>query len=363
MEIINQAIEKITNIPMEKWINLGIAIFIMLFFKLCSSKLSYIIIRIFKHKVKDKKEIRMHAFYKPLKTFFFLVGIYIGILFLQLKPEYMLIVNKAFKIICIVLAANGLANMVKPESTILKKIQEKLKNKNNQTMLGFICKILKTLIYIIAGFLIITELGYNLNGLVAGLGIGSVVLTLAAQDTAKNIFGGIAILWDKPFTVGDWISAPNCEGTVEDITFRSTRVRTIDNAVVNIPNSIISNESIINSSKIQMRRFMTQITLPLTISLESLQQVQNKVVFMMQHYEGVVENTANVKFDKITEKGYNLLIFCYFDTVDYGVFLQMQEKINYEIMTILIQEHAMPAYPTSTVYIKQEEDGRTLDSN
>ena len=133
------------------------------------------------------------------------------------------------------------------------------------------CNIL-IVIYIIAGFIAITLLGVNLNGLVAGLGIGGVIVTLAAQDTAKNLFGGLVIFMDKPFVVGDWIQMDNYEGTVEDITFRSTRIRTFENSLVNIPNSIISNSSIINWSKMEKRRYRTNLYIQIDTPFEKLEK-------------------------------------------------------------------------------------------
>ena len=84
---------------------------------------------------------------------------------------------------------------------------------------------IKFLIYAIAVFIIIFEMGYDLSGLITGLGIGSVVLTLAAQDMIKSLLGGFFIFTDKPFKVGDFIKFSTYEGTVEDITFRSTKIR------------------------------------------------------------------------------------------------------------------------------------------
>ena len=108
-------------------------------------------------------------------------------------------------------------------------------------MFDFSFKIIRGVIYVVAIFIIIANLGIDISGLIAGLGLGGVIITLAAQDTAKNLIGGVVIFLDKPFVVGDWIQMDTFEGTVEDITFRSTRVRTFENSVVNIPNSVIAN--------------------------------------------------------------------------------------------------------------------------
>ena len=137
-------------------------------------------------------------------------------------------------------------------------------------------------------------LGINLNGLVAGLGLGSVVITLAAQDTAKNIFGGLVIFLDKPFIVGDWIEVQDYEGTVEDITFRSTRVRTFENSLVNIPNAVISNESIINWSRMERRRNKVNLCLELDTPLEKVQIIQDRIKEMLKQHDDVIDETIIV---------------------------------------------------------------------
>lgn len=184
-----------------------------------------------------------------------ILGIYVAILFLQaplnLSKEVINIVTEGFKIVSVIAFARGLAKSFVPTSSLVKRMKEKTSKDVEDSMFDFILKIIRLIIYIIAGFIVITLLGFNLNGLVAGLGIGGVIVTLAAQDTAKNLFGGLVIFLDKPFIVGDWIEMEPYEGTVEDITFRSTRVRTFENSIVNIPNSIISNSSIINWSKME----------------------------------------------------------------------------------------------------------------
>ena len=194
---------------------------------------------------------------------------------------------------------------------------------------------------------------YNLNGLVAGLGVGGVIVTLAAQDTAKNLFGGIVIFLDKPFIVGDWIEMAPYEGTVEDITFRSTRVRTFENSVVNIPNSIISNSSIINWSKMEKRRYKTNLCLELDTPLEKLDIFQKRVREMLQQREAIYDESIIVKFDEIKDNGINVLVSSYTESVDYTSYLSEKENINRKIMKILREEHIELAYDTKTLYVKQ----------
>lgn len=354
----NQIVEFIEYITSIQLIDILIAISIILFFRIFSSVLSYIIIRMFKFRIKNSKKIKESAFYKPLKIFFIILGFYIAIVFLEtplnISEKLMRLFTIAFEIISVITFARGLSESFTPKSTLVKTLKEKLNKDDDDTMFDFILKIVRAVIYIIAGFIAITLLGVNLNGLVAGLGIGGVIVTLAAQDTAKNLFGGLVIFMDKPFVVGDWIQMDNYEGTVEDITFRSTRIRTFENSLVNIPNSIISNSSIINWSKMEKRRYRTNLCIQIDTPLEKLENFKTRVEEMLQAREAIYDDSIIVKFDEINDNGINILVCSYTDSVDYPSYLAEKENINYKIMKILREENIELAYDTKTVYVKSK---------
>lgn len=353
-----QIISWIQNISLETLINFWIAIAIILVFRVLSSGIAYFVIRMFQWKTKRKKEIKQSAFYDPLRVFIRILGIYLAISFLQgplqINEKFMLLMTKIFKIISILVFAKGLARSFTVKSTLVEKMRRHMKHEIEESTLSFLLKGVRGVIYIIAGFLVITELGFNLNGLIAGLGVGGVIVTLAAQDTAKNLFGGLVIFLDKPFAVGDWIQVETYEGTVEDITFRSTRIRTFENSVVNIPNSILSNASIINWSRMEKRRYKIDLCLELNTPLEKVEIVKNRITQMLEQREGIIDDSIMVKFDKITENGINLLVYSYTNSVDYASFIEEKEKINYKIMQILREEKIELAYDTKTIYMKQQ---------
>lgn len=357
MEQINSFINWIQSIEITQIIDIVIAIGIYLIFRILSKSLTYITIRMFKRKLKNKKSIRDNPFYAPLRIFYVILGIYLAILFLKMplgiNDIVFSIVNKLFKISIILVFANGIANSLTTHSNFINRLREKISPNVEDTMFRFILKAIRVLVYIIAGFLVITELGYNLNGLVAGLGIGSVVITLAAQDTAKNLFGGLVIFLDKPFIVGDWIEVENYEGTVEDITFRSTRVRSFENSVINIPNASIANASIINWSRMEKRRNKVNLCLELDTSIEKVQIVQKRIKEMLMKHDDVIDDTIIVRFDNITDNGINLLICSYTNSIDYASFIEEKEKINFKILQILREENVELAYDTKTVCIKR----------
>ena len=323
MENIKNLIETLKSIQISQIIDILIGILIFILFKCLSKSLAYITVKIMKPKIKNRKEIKRTPFYNPLTAFYIILGAYIGILFIKealgINEKITAIVNKVFRIAIIIIVSNGLANSLTTKSKILNKIKERVNPEVDDTMYNFTLKIIKFIIYIISGFLVITELGYDLNGLVAGLGIGSVVITLAAQDTAKNLFGGLVIFLDKPFVVGDWIEVEKYEGTVEDITFRSTRVN---------------------------------LCLDLETPLEKVQIVQNRIRELLKQHDDVIDETIIVRFDNITDNGINLMISSYTNSIDYASFIEEKEKINFKIMQILREEKVELAYDTKTVFLR-----------
>ena len=337
-------------------IDIIIAIGIIVFFRILSGTFSYIIIKIFKIKSKKAKEIKESAFYSPLKVFFIILGIYLAIVFLrgplQINEQVMDIVTKAFQMISVIEIAVGLANSFTSKTILGKKLRKSLSEKMDDTVFEFVLKIVRVLIYIVAIFLVLTILEINLTGLIAGLGLGGVIVTLAAQDTAKNLFGGAMIFVDKPFAVGDWIQVDNYEGTIEDITFRTTRIRTFENALVNIPNAMIADASVTNWSKMEKRRYKTNLCVELNTPLEKLELLKTRIEKMLQERESVYDDSIIVRFDQITDNGINILIYTYTNSVDYASYLKEVEDINIKIMKILKEENVKLAYDTKTVYVK-----------
>ncbi len=337
-------------------VDIIIAIGIIVFFRIFSGTFSYMIIRVFKIKSKKAKEIKESAFFKPLKIFFIILGIYLAIVFLrvplQINEQVMDIVTKTFKIISVIEFAVGLANSFTSKTILGKKLRKSLSDKMDDTVFEFVLKITRVLIYIIAIFLVLAILEINLTGLVAGLGLGGVIVTLAAQDTAKNLFGGLVIFIDKPFVVGDWIQMDNYEGTIEDITFRTTRIRTFENALVNIPNAIIADASVTNWSKMEKRRYKTNLCVELDTPLEKLDLLKTRIEKMLQERESVYDDSIIVRFDQITDNEINILIYTYTNSVSYASYLKEVEDINMKIMKILREENIELAYDTKTVYVK-----------
>lgn len=351
MEEITFILDKLKNFNIHTFITLLAAILIFLLFKLCSELFSYIIIKIFKIKEKNKEIIKRNPFFKPLIAFFNFTGLFIAIIFLHPPVNMSLFITKMYRCIIIFLISVGLANCVNLNSTFIKKIKKDLNLENQTSITSLFSKIIKCLIYSIAIVIIISELGYDINGLIAGLGIGGLTVALAAQDTAKNLFGGFTIIFDKPFVIGDWISTPSIEGTVEDITLRSTRIRTFKDSLISIPNSTISNESITNWSKMARRRIDFNLTIKFDTPLKKLCDTINDIEKMLNDHPNVCKEKIYVHFINIGDSGMDIQIYFFTTLKNYSDYLDVKENINYKIMKIIELNKVQLAYPTSEIIL------------
>lgn len=345
------------KINMQIIIQIAITIGIILVFRILSSILSKIIIKILRTKNKEKTDVRKNPFYKPLKTIFTFIGIYVALNFLKqemtISIELEAIINKIIKITMIIFVAKAFGESLDEKNGLFTKFKTKGNKEIDSGTTSIILKGIRIIIYIIAAFMVISELGYNISGFVTSLGIGGVVITLAAQDTAKSLIGGALIILDKPFKVGDYIKVGTFEGTVEEITFRSTNIRTLENSVLHIPNSEMSISAIINYNEMEKRRYFSRLTLELSTKLEKVEEVKNQIQQMLQSRTDIIQDSINVKFENISANGMDLLIIAYINETNYGKFLEIKEQINYAVMAILQNQGVELAYNTQTIYVKK----------
>jgi MscS family membrane protein len=363
MDTINGIIDFFRNITQNQIIDYGIALAIIFVFFIISRFLSYLIIKMFKFREKDKEVIKSNAFYKPLKSLFIIIGVYIAVMIVKLPQNIMDICTKIFKIILILIASNAAVNFVDPKKGIVKKLRDEDKIDGNKTMASFTSRVLRVIIYIITVFLILYVFGIDLSGLVTSLGVVSAVVVLAAQDIAKDIMSGISIISDKPFLVGDWIAVGVNEGEVLEISFRSTKIKTSDNSIVTIQNSIFTTNNVINWSRLKQRRFLLNLKLPLETNSDKIDRIINRIKFVLHNNEDVDQKTIQVHFDTIGLDNININIYLYTDIIAYTEFLSFKERINRDILKVLESEEIKMAYPGQNVYVHHVDDSENKKEN
>ena len=338
------------------------ALLVILFFLILRKVFAKLIINILErlgHKTAiDLYNKIVESFENPIKGLIIVVGFFIA---LEIFPDSILIVSKKeaiitlLRIVIIILISQGLYNSSNSFFILFGGAQKKLGIDVNNAVLPFLSNIVKFIIIALATVLVISELGYDITGLIAGLGLGGLVFALAAQDTASNIFGGLVIIMDKPFTIGDWIETPSVEGIVEDITLRSTRIRTFADSVSVMPNSILAKEAIVNWSRMGKRRINFNIGLMYSTPKDKIENCVNKIRDMLENHSEVHKEAILVFFDAFNDSSLNILLYFFTNTIDRKEYLEVKQDINYKIMAILEEEKVSFAFPSRSIYIQNNE--------
>ena len=210
-----------------------------------------------------------------------------------------------------------------------------------------------TVIVIIAVLIVLGEFGVNINGLITGVGLGGLTFALAAQDTASNIFGGLVIISDKPFAVGDWIQTASIEGTVEDISFRSTRIRTFDDALLVVPNSTLSSASITNWSKMNKRKVKFNIGLTYNTAPSQVKNIIADIETFLNSHKDIVSDTPLVKLDEFGSSSLNIIVMFFTSQTSLAELKRVREEINYEILDVVHRHESSFAFPSTSVYMEK----------
>lgn len=192
----------------------------------------------------------------------------------------------------------------------------------------------------------LSSLGYNTTTLLAGLGIGGVAIALAAQKTIENLFGGLAVVSDRPVFVGDFCKFGDRVGTIEDIGLRSTRVRTLDRTVVTVPNGEFSSMTLENFSRRDKVWFHPILNLRRDTTAEQLRTILEGIKKMLAEYPGVEIGGLPVRFVGVGAYSLDVEVFAYVLSADYDKFLQVQQDLLLHIMDIIQAAGSALAIPT-----------------
>jgi MscS family membrane protein len=234
-----------------------------------------------------------------------------------------------------------------------------------EALLPFARTGLQIVILAITLVIIINDWGYDVSGLIAGLGIGGLAISLAAQDTLSNLFGFTAIVGDRPFSVGEYIKTKDVEGIIEQVGLRSTRVRQLDQAVVTVPNSVLASSAILNWSRLRKRQINLTLGITYGARSEQVETLLQRLRDLLVNWENADAQSVVVNLVNLGDRSLEILVRCYLNIADWGPFTQEKERIFLAIMRIVEEIGLQVAVPSRTIYIENlgEVLSRTLAQN
>jgi len=225
--------------------------------------------------------------------------------------------------------------------------REGVKEKESVGAIKMFGQIAKVLVWIGAAVIVLSNVGFDVTSLVAGLGIGGIAVALAIQNILGDLFSSLSIFIDKPFKVGDFIIAGNEMGTVQKIGIKSTRISALRGEEIIVSNQDLTNARILNFKKMERRRIAFNIGVEYGTGAEKLQKIPEII-------KDIIESAESTDFDRAHFKDFgdfslNFEIVYYVLTNDYNKYMDIQQKINLSIVEAFRKAGIEMAFPTQTV--------------
>ena len=226
----------------------------------------------------------------------------------------------------------------------------------DKTTADAIAKLLRISVVITSALVVMQTLGYSVSGVLAFGGIGGIAIGFAARDLLANFFGGLMIYMDRPFDVGDWIRSSDreIEGTVENIGWRLTTIRTFNKRPLYVPNAVFANIAVENPSRMTNRRIKETIGIRYD-DVGKIKDIISDVKKMLQEHDEIDANqTLIVNFNQFAPSSLDFFIYTFTKTTNWIKFHEIKQDVLLKVIAIVESHGAECAFPTSTLHIPQE---------
>ncbi len=245
-----------------------------------------------------------------------------------------------------------------------RKIIVRAKGKEDavdETTVVAIGKLLRLSVIITGVLVILQTLGFSISGVLAFGGIGGIAVGFAAKDLLANFFGGLMIYLDRPFSVGDWVRSPDksIEGTVENIGWRLTRIRTFDKRPLYVPNSVFTSIAVENPSRMTNRRIYETIGIRYD-DADKMEVIVKDVIEMLKQHEAIdTTQTLIVNFNSFAASSLDFFVYTFTKTTNWVQFHEIKQDVLLKILRIIEGHGAQVAFPTSTLHVDSLPEAQT----
>ncbi|TWI71111.1 MscS family membrane protein [Desulfobotulus alkaliphilus] len=288
----------------------------------------------------------------PVRLVPIILGIFFALRFLNLEGSAALFSEKLIRSMVAFMIFWALLSAVPPLFRLLGNVKEKV----GEALLDWAQKAVKIAIIAIGAATILDMWGIKVGPVLAGFGLFGVAVALGAQDLFKNLISGILILTERRFGKGDWIHVEGVvEGTVEEIGFRSTRIRRFDRAPVFVPNARLSDNTLTNFSDMTHRRIFWTIGLEYRTTLDALRRIRDRIenhLLENPAFANPPEVPLFVRVDRFSDSSIDIMVYCFTRTTVWGEWLAAKEALALFIKAIVEEEGTSFAFPSRSIYFE-----------
>jgi MscS family membrane protein len=343
---------------LELWQWLGVLL-IVIVGVVCGRIFSAITARVLERLLKKHETIADHEAsvraVEPLAAVVMVLVWGLGVFLLGLPMSIFTLYYQAIKVVAVaavVFSAYRFADLL---SDVLQRRARSTKTHYDDMLVPLVRKSIKVFV-VTAGLLTVAQvLGTNLTALFASVGIGGLALALAAQDTVSNFFGSLMVILDRPFQVGDWIKTGDVEGTVEEVGFRSTRVRTFYNSLITLPNANLIKASVDNLGSRTYRRWVTRLGVAYDTPPEKLDAFCEGIRELVRRHPYTRKDYFHVYFNEFGRDALEVLVYVFFFTPDWGTELRERHRLGVDIIRLALELDVEFAFPTQTLHLRSED--------
>ncbi len=294
---------------------------------------------------------------KPLPMALLGLGLAWGGEILTMEPDIEELYEKAARTILCVGVIWFIFKIVDIIEVLLRRLTQKTSTALDDQLVPLLRKSLRILV-VIMGFLYIATnvYGKDMGTILAGLGIGGLAFALAAKDMLSNLFGSGTIFADRPFAIGDRVKIKGYDGVVEEVGFRSTRLRLLNGHLTVIPNSIVANETVENVSRRPFIKRILDVTVTYDTSPEKIKLGMAIISEMLEARKSNFhkDNPPRVHFTDFNADSLNIQVMYWFTPADWLSYLAFNHDFNMELLQRFNDEGIEFAFPTQTLYVKQD---------
>ena len=303
------------------------------------------------------------ALEKPLKFFFLILGAFFAVEYLALEGFAATFADRGLRTLIAVGIFWSFHAAVQPLSQVFQLVENILPKE----IVAWLVTVIRWGI-ILTGLATILQIwGIEIAPIIAGFGLFGVAVALGAQDLFKNLLAGLSILVERRFKIGDRVEVKGVvEGIVEQIGFRSTRIRRFDMVTVTVPNNMFSDYALVNYSSVIHRRIFWKIGLEYRTSIAQMKQIRDAILDWLDKNPDFVTDKkipCNVYIDNFNDSSIDMMVYCFTQTTDWQTWLAHKQDLAYAVKEIVEQAGAGFAFPSQSVYVEAVPDESMSDES
>jgi MscS family membrane protein len=300
-------------------------------------------------------DLLFEAIIKPVNAFVMIGAIHVAafLLVFNLANFPTAVIGKSYTIFLGIVLIWGVYRLVDVVAHYLDELVSHKDAGMKGQFVPLIKKALRIMVVIVGGLTILATIGVNITGLAALLSVGALAFSMGAKDSVANLVGTVNILSDRPYKVGDWITVGSgIDGDVEEIGFRSTKIRMFDKTLMTVPNGTLATETIKNWSQMPKRRIKMTLGLTYDAKPEQIREFLKRVEKLLQEDEGVDQDYMLVQFTDFGPSSLDVFLYYFAATTVWKDYLETRQRVNLKIMEVVEEMGLEFAYPTQTMHLK-----------